>query len=88
MPSRTDAYWSECQHGSWYFLPWHRGYLIAFEAVVRRGHIPIEMGLHRAALLPFLSAASCRREHRISLRPPFRNRHRRDTSADARSAAE
>jgi len=37
MPSRADidAYWSECQHGSWYFLPWHRGYLIAFEAVVR-----------------------------------------------------
>jgi len=34
MPSRADikAYWSECQHGSWYFLPWHRGYLIAFEA--------------------------------------------------------
>jgi tyrosinase len=31
----TDAYWDECQHGSWYFLPWHRGYLIAFEAVVR-----------------------------------------------------
>ncbi|HXW29212.1 MAG TPA: tyrosinase family protein [Xanthobacteraceae bacterium] len=37
MPSDADvaAYWSECQHGSWYFLPWHRGYLIAFEAVVR-----------------------------------------------------
>jgi DNA invertase Pin-like site-specific DNA recombinase len=35
-------------------------------------------------------AASCRREHRISLRPPSRNRnrHRRDTSAVARSAAE
>jgi tyrosinase len=31
----VDAYWSQCQHGSWYFLPWHRGYLIAFEAVVR-----------------------------------------------------
>jgi len=37
MPSDADvaAYWSECQHGSWYFLPWHRGYLLAFEAVVR-----------------------------------------------------
>ena len=28
-------FWSQCQHGSWYFLPWHRGYLLAFEAVVR-----------------------------------------------------
>ena len=37
MPSAADlaAYWKECQHGSWYFLPWHRGYLIAFEAVIR-----------------------------------------------------
>ena len=30
-----DKYWDECQHGSWYFLPWHRGYLLAFEANVR-----------------------------------------------------
>jgi tyrosinase len=36
-PSSADikTFWNECQHGSWYFLPWHRGYLIAFEAVVR-----------------------------------------------------
>jgi tyrosinase len=37
MPSNGDVatYWRQCQHGSWYFLPWHRGYLIAFEAVLR-----------------------------------------------------
>jgi tyrosinase len=29
------TYWQQCQHGSWYFLPWHRGYLIAFEAIIR-----------------------------------------------------
>ena len=29
-------FWLQCQHGSWYFLPWHRGYLWAFEAVVRK----------------------------------------------------
>jgi tyrosinase len=36
-PSRNDinTFWNQCQHGSWYFLPWHRGYLLAFEAVVR-----------------------------------------------------
>jgi tyrosinase len=28
-------FWQQCQHGSWYFLPWHRGYLLAFEATVR-----------------------------------------------------
>jgi tyrosinase len=37
LPSKTDidTYWNQCQHGSWYFLPWHRGYLIAFEAIIR-----------------------------------------------------
>lgn len=30
-----DTYWDQCQHGSWHFLPWHRGYLIAFEAIIR-----------------------------------------------------
>jgi tyrosinase len=29
------TYWKQCQHGGWYFLPWHRGYLHAFEAIVR-----------------------------------------------------
>jgi tyrosinase len=37
MPSKADMdrFWQECQHGSWYFLPWHRGYVLAFEANIR-----------------------------------------------------
>jgi tyrosinase len=37
MPSNDSiqTFWLQCQHGSWYFLPWHRGYVLAFEAVVR-----------------------------------------------------
>src|SRR6185503_12706490 len=27
-------FWNQCQHQSWYFVPWHRGYLAAFEAIV------------------------------------------------------
>jgi tyrosinase len=36
LPSSTeqDAYWSRCQHGSWFFLPWHRGYLHYFEQIL------------------------------------------------------
>jgi tyrosinase len=36
-PTAADVkrYWKQCQHGSWYFLPWHRGYLLAFEANIR-----------------------------------------------------
>jgi tyrosinase len=29
-----DTYGNQCQHGSWFFLSWHRGYLHAFEAIV------------------------------------------------------
>ncbi len=37
LPSQAliKQFWSQCQHGSWYFLPWHRGYLLAFEANIR-----------------------------------------------------
>src|SRR6187551_3967847 len=38
-PFPSDAlqgrFWGQCQHQSWYFLPWHRGYLAAFEEIVR-----------------------------------------------------
>lgn len=27
--------WNQCQHGGWFFLPWHRLYLYYFERIVR-----------------------------------------------------
>lgn len=30
------VYWNQCQHQSWYFPPWHRGYLMALEAQLRK----------------------------------------------------
>jgi hypothetical protein len=30
------ASWNSCEHGSWYFFPWHRAYLHAFEDIVRQ----------------------------------------------------
>ncbi len=27
--------WNECQHGTWFFLPWHRMFLYHFERIVR-----------------------------------------------------
>lgn len=37
LPSKAiqDKFWRQCQHQTWYFLPWHRGYLAAFEAIIR-----------------------------------------------------
>lgn len=36
LPSRAEQarVWNQCQHQGWYFLPWHRGYLLAFETIV------------------------------------------------------
>lgn len=34
-PAVREQFWAQCQHGSWYFLPWHRGYVLAFEANIR-----------------------------------------------------
>ncbi|MDQ3287553.1 MAG: tyrosinase family protein [Pseudomonadota bacterium] len=34
-PGDTATYIDQCQHQSWYFLPWHRGYLLALENVLR-----------------------------------------------------
>jgi tyrosinase len=31
----VNTYWDQCQHQSWYFLPWHRGYLMALEQHLR-----------------------------------------------------
>jgi len=31
----VSTYWNQCQHQSWFFLPWHRGYLLALEAQLR-----------------------------------------------------
>lgn len=36
LPSAADQerFWTQCQHNSWFFLPWHRMYLHHFEQIV------------------------------------------------------
>jgi len=34
LDDRNKTYGNQCQHYSWFFLSWHRGYLFAFEAIV------------------------------------------------------
>lgn len=29
-----DVLFNQCQHAGWFFLPWHRGYLAAFESIL------------------------------------------------------
>lgn len=30
----NNRIFSQCQHGGWFFLPWHRGYLASFEEII------------------------------------------------------
>ena len=32
---REDPYWRQCQHGSFFFLPWHRMYLYWFQRILQ-----------------------------------------------------
>jgi tyrosinase len=31
-----DGVWNQCQHGNWWFFPWHRMYLYYFERIIRK----------------------------------------------------
>jgi tyrosinase len=33
-PADQKKFWNQCQHGTWYFLSWHRAYLYYFESIV------------------------------------------------------
>jgi tyrosinase len=33
-PNPLPRFWTQCQHSSWFFLPWHRMYLFYFEQIV------------------------------------------------------
>ena len=35
-PPQRNRLWQQCQHQTWFFLPWHRGYLTCFEAIVAK----------------------------------------------------
>ena len=48
----TATYLDQCQHQSWYFLPWHRGYLLALENVIRK-EIELLGGPHESWALPY-----------------------------------
>jgi tyrosinase len=63
--------WNACQHGSWFFLPWHRMYLHHFEKIVRDAIV--ELGGPRGWALPFWNY-NAKRPETLTLPPAFRAR--------------
>jgi tyrosinase len=64
------ATWSECQHSSWFFLPWHRIYLHYFERIVRR--TIIDLGGPNDWALPYWDYSDSQRPDVRKLPPSFR----------------
>jgi tyrosinase len=64
------ATWNECQHSSWYFLPWHRIYLHYFERVVRQ--TVSTLGGPDDWALPYWNYSDPRRPSARRLPPAFR----------------
>lgn len=53
LPNEAEQllYWDQCQHGNWFFLPWHRGYLASFEQIVR--DVVVQLGGPKDWALPY-----------------------------------
>ncbi|MBS1520346.1 MAG: tyrosinase family protein [Bacteroidetes bacterium] len=83
----TDLFWDQCQHATWYFTPWHRGYLVALENLIRK----IIVGLNGPAdwALPYWNYMNQANSGAQSDIPPaFTEQHLPDGSANPLLVAE
>jgi tyrosinase len=67
--SEQDTFWRQCQHASWFFLPWHRMYLHFFEKIVLSN--VIALGGPTDWALPYWNYSTSDEARRLPA--PFRN---------------
>lgn len=82
MPSPADQarFWRRCQHATWFFLPWHRAYLLFFERTVAR---TIEqLGGPAGWALPFWNYEDTANPNARRLPPAFQQRTMPDGSVN------
>ncbi|SMH55218.1 tyrosinase family protein [Mesorhizobium australicum] len=68
-PSQRATMWDQCQHGGWFFLPWHRGYLAALEAVVAQ--TVADLGGPDDWALPYWNYLDASNPNRANMPAPF-----------------
>lgn len=73
--------WDVCQHQSWYFLPWHRGYLRWFEQIVQAAIL--ELHGPEGWALPYWNYSDAKRADARVLPPAFRSPKLPDGTANA-----
>lgn len=71
-PSGAANLWRQCQHQTWFFLPWHRGYLAGFEAVVAAQ--VKKLGGPATWSLPYWNYSDAANPRARQLPPAFRRR--------------
>lgn len=62
-------YWNQCQHGSWFFLPWHRMYLHHFEKILMAEIAAL--GGPQDWALPYWNYSNASNPHALELPPEF-----------------
>ena len=78
-PNAVETYWDQCQHQSWFFLPWHRGYLVALEAQLREDIV--QEGGPSTWALPYWDYFG--RRHQFDIPPAFTQQEMPDGSQNA-----
>jgi tyrosinase len=73
-----DRFWNQCQHGSWFFLPWHRMYLFYFERIV--ADVVESLGGPPEWSLPYWNYSDPGNPDARRLPPAFRERRLEDGS--------
>jgi len=70
QPTQTE-FWNQCQHGSWFFLPWHRMYLAYFEQIVAQTIVDLKGP--KGWTLPFWNYSDTTNPHATTMPPAFTN---------------
>lgn len=69
-PAAANGLWRQCQHQTWFFLPWHRAYLAGFEAIIAAQIV--KLGGPANWALPYWNYSAPGAQFR-QLPPAFRN---------------
>ncbi|MBP1851056.1 tyrosinase family protein [Rhizobium halophytocola] len=80
VPADQTLYWNQCQHQSWYFLPWHRGYVWAIESMLRQAIV--DAGGPDDWALPYWNYSDTSRPNARLLPPAFSRQTLPDGSAN------
>jgi tyrosinase len=68
-PNPDKRFWSQCQHNSWYFLPWHRMYLFYFEQII--ASTIVQLGGPKDWSLPYWNYSDSSNADATKLPPAF-----------------